>query len=189
MAKKGLRYVAFGILGNDGTYSNGKHLSPAAALSGNATVSDVKDYGDDRAVETDKSVTGGTLTVELNNDDDELYTYLLGHSKDGTSGEIDHLVDDVAPFVGVGCIGQSGSAWVSKLYKKVQFTEPNDENATKEENVTFNHITLEGDILIPEDGSWKLRKTFTTLAAAKTWLNGKLGVTEPEGATGATGET
>ena len=189
MAKKGLRYVAFGKLQSNGTYSDGVHLSPAASLSGNANVADVKDYGDDRIVETDKSVTGGTLTVELNNDDDDLYTYLLGHTKDQTSEEIDHSVDDVAPFVGVGCIGQSGSAWVSKLYKKVQFAEPNDENNTKEENVSFNHITLEGDILIPEDGSWKTRKTFTTLAAAKTWLNTKLGVSEPEGATGATGET
>lgn len=177
MSKKGLRYVAFGKLGANGSYSDGKYLSPAAALSGSATTSDVKDYGDDRVVETDKTVTGGTLTVELNNDEDDIYTYLLGHKKETEGDAIVHNVDDVAPFVGVGCVGQSGSAWVAKIYKKVQFAEPNDENNTKEENVTFNHITLEGDILIPEDGDWKLRQTFTTLDAAKTWVNTTLGVT------------
>ena len=180
MSKKGLRYVAFGKWSAAGTYTDGKYLSPAASLSGSANISDVKDYGDDRVVETDKTVTGGTLTVELNNDDDEMYTYLLGHTATGEQGAqvIASNADDVAPFVGVGCVGQSGSLWVAKIYKKVQFGEPNDENATKEENVAFNHITLEGDILIPEDGLWKLRQSFSTLAAAKTWINTTLGVTE-----------
>ena len=182
MAKKGLRYVAFGKWASDGTYTanEGKYLSPAAALSGNITSSDVKDYGDDHVVETDNSVTGGTLTVELNNDDDEMYTYLLGAStatgQGDDAGAVISNVDDVAPFVGVGCIGKSGSSWVAKIYLKVQFSEPTDENATKEENTTFNHISLEGDILTQENGEWRWRKTFETLAAAKTWVNTVLNV-------------
>lgn len=176
MSKKGLRYVAFGIRNDTtGTFSGGKHLSPAAAISGSANTSDVKDYGDDRVVETDKSVTGGTLTVELNHDEDEIYTMLLGHTKN--ENLISHNVDDVAPFVGVGCVGQSGSKWTAKIYTKVQFAEPADENNTKEESVQFNHITLEGDILIPEDGIWKMRQTFDTFALAKAWIDEKLSVT------------
>ena len=186
MSKKGLRYVAFGKLQNDGTYSQGKHLSPAASLSGSANISDVKDYGDDRVVETDKSVTGGTLSVELNNDEDELYTYLLGHTQT-TDGLIKHNADtDIAPFVGVGVVGQNGSQWTAKIYKKVQFGEPTDENTTKEETVAFNHITLEGDILIPDDGEWKLRKSFSSLADAKSYVNTTLGVSSGE--TAETGE-
>lgn len=183
MSKKGLRYVVFGKLKSDGTYEDGVHLSPAASLSGSATASDVKDYGDDHVVETDKSVTGGTLTVELNNDEDDIYTFLLGHTK-GITGDanlITHNEADEAPFVGVGCVGKNGSGWTAKFYTKVQFAEPADENNTKEENVTFNHITLEGDILIPENGIWKLRETFTTLEAAKSWLNTKVGITEQGG--------
>ena len=182
MSKKGLRYVAFAKLNSDGTYSNGKHLSPAAALSGSPNVSDVKDYGDDRVVETDKTVTGGTLTVELNNDEDELYTYLLGHTQ-GTDGVIVHNADDIAPFVGVACCGENGSKWTVKVYKKVQFGEAADENSTKEENVTFNHITLEGDILIPEDGKWKLRQSFDTLTAAKTYIDTLFSVAAETGET------
>ena len=181
MSKKGLRYVVFGKLKNDGTYENGVHLSPAAALSGSANVSDVKDYGDDRVVETDKTVTGGTLTVELNNDEDELYSFLLGHATGATGaneGVIIHNAEDEAQFVGVGCVGKNGAKWTAKFYTKVQFAEPSDENTTKDESVTFNHITLEGDILIPEDGIWKLRESFDTLEAAKTWLNTKVGISE-----------
>ena len=171
MSKKGLRYVAFAKLKADGTYENGKHLSPAAAFNANANASDVKDYGDDR-------------TVELNNDDDEMYVYLLGHTQTtGENGEIISNADDVAPYVGAAAVGKSGSKWVAKVYNKCQFAEPNDENSTKEETVNFNHISLEGDILIPEDGNWKRRKSFDTFAAAKTYVDTLFNVT------GETGET
>lgn len=182
MSKKGLRYVAFGKLKDDGTYENGKHLSPAVNFNATANSSDVKDYGDDRVVETDKSVTGGTITVELNNDEDELYTYLLGHVLGATGvtgttpGEIVSNVEDVAPYVGAAAIGKSGSKWVAKIYLKCQFAEPADENATKEENVAFNHITLEGDILPMENGDWRKRKTFDTYEAAKSYVDTLFGV-------------
>lgn len=176
MAKKGLEYVVFGLLQEDGSYKDGKYLSPAANMSGSATKANAKDYGDNRAVETDNSVTGGTLTVELNNDVDEIYSFLLGHKVDDEKGII-FDVNDVPPFVGVGAIGKSEGEYVAKFYTKVQFSEPNDDNATKEENTTFNHVSLEGEILIPENGLWKERKRFATLPEAKTWLDGKAGIT------------
>ena len=181
MAKKGLRYVAIGILSEDGkTYTGGKHLSPAAHLTGTPTSANVKDYGDDRVTDTDKSVTGGTLSLELTNDEDEIYSMVLGHKTQtgtGTEKTILYNADDVAPFVGVGAVGLSGKKWVAKFYKKVQFAEPTDEDQTKQENTTFSHVTLEGDILIMEDGSWKERETFGTLEAAKAWVDKKTGVT------------
>lgn len=182
MSKKGIEYAVFGLLQEDGTYSGGKYLSPAAGFNGAPTKSNVKDYGDNRVVETDNSVTGGTLTVELNNDEDELYTFLLGHKAKEQGGEIAYNANDEAPFVGVGAIGKSGKKYVSKFYKKVQFSEPNDDNSTKQENTTFNHVTLEGEIIIPEGGEWKLRKSFETLEAAKSYLNKLVGITAETGA-------
>lgn len=183
MAKKGLKYVVFATATeNNGviSYSSGKHISPAAGFNGSINQSNGKDWGDDRVVDTDNAVTGGTLTVELNQDEDDIYTYLLGHEKRTGSGAdpaIMYKETDVAPYVGVGAIGVStGGKWVGKWYAKVQFHEPSDDNATKQENVTFNHITLEGDILIPEDGMWKERETFESESAAKTWLNSKAGI-------------
>lgn len=182
MAKKGIEYAVFGLLNEkDGTYSGGKYLSPVANFNGTPTKASVTDYGDNRALETDNSVTGGTLSVELNNDEDEIYVFLLGHEK-AESGEISYNVNDTPPYVGCGAIGKSGNKYVAKFYKKVQFSEPNDENQTKQENTTFTHVTLEGTILIPEDGEWKLREEFDTLAAAKSWLNEKVGIAAAPGA-------
>lgn len=177
MAKKGIEYAVFGLLDEKtGKYSGGKYLSPVAGFNGSPDKSDVTDYGDNRALETDNSVTGGTLSVELNDDDDEIYVFLLGHKKNEESGEISYNVDDIAPYVGCGAIGRSGKKYVAKFYKKVQFSEPNDDNSTKQQNTTFNHTTVEGKILIPEGGEWKTRKTFNTLAEAKSWLNELVGI-------------
>ncbi|TGX99186.1 hypothetical protein E5357_06130 [Hominisplanchenecus murintestinalis] len=182
MAKKGIEYTVFGILQEDGSYKDGKYLSPVANFNGTPNKSNVVDYGDDRALETDNSVTGGTLSIEMNNDDEETYTFLLGHKKDEETGEIIYDVNDIPPYVGCGAIGTSGKKKVVKFYTKVQFGEPNDENTTRQESTTFNHSTLEGTILIPEDGVWKIRKEFDTLKEAKAWLNEKVGITGAGGA-------
>ena len=183
MAKTGIRYAVFAVAteATDGTitYSGGKNISPVAGFNGSVNQATGKDYGDDIVVDTDNTVTGGTLTVELNRDEDDIYTMLLGHTAaTGADTAIQYKDTDVAPFVGCGAIGKSGSQWVAKWYAKVQFREPNDDNATKQENVTFNHVTLEGDILIPANHLWKEREAFTTEAAAKTWINGKAGISE-----------
>lgn len=176
MAKKGIEYAVFGLLQKDGTYKDGKRLGPVAGLTGTATKSDVKDFGDNRIVETDNSVTGGTLSMELNNDSDELYSFLLGHEK-SESGEIFYNADDIAPYMGVGAVGMSEGDYVAKFYTKVQFGEPSDENSTKQDTVTYNHVTLEGTILVPEDGIWKRTKRFKTLETAKAYLNEIVGIT------------
>ena len=183
MAKKGIRYAVFATrteTESNGsvtvTYSGGKNISPVVTFNGSINSSSAKDYGDDIVQEVDNSVTGGTLSVELNNDEDDIYTMLLGHSKDASTSEISFAETDVAPFIGVGAIGKSGNNWVGKWYPKVQFKEPNDDNQTKQETVTFGHITVEGEILIPQDGKWKIRKEFSSFDSAKTWLNTKAGI-------------
>lgn len=182
MAKKGIRYAVFAkatIAANGAiTYSDGKNISPVVGFNGAVNKASANDYGDDRIVDTENSVVGGTLSVELNNDEDDIYTYLLGHTKADSGNTITYNIDDVAPKVGVGAYGKSGDKWVAKWYALVQFSEPNDDNSTKTESVTFQHVTLEGEILVPDDGNWKLREVFTTEAAAKTWLNSKAGISE-----------
>lgn len=184
MAKKGIEYVVFGKLNEaDGTYSDGMYFSETAAFNGQPTKSSAKDYGDNRLVEVDNSITGGTLKWEANREDDEMYIYLLGNKAAAGEGEekgIIHNANDEAPFVGVGAVGKSGSKYRVKFYNKVQFSEPNDDNSTKQETTTFNHVTLEGEIFVLEDGKWKEEYTFDTLAAAKAWLDKKVNITSTQ---------
>jgi len=182
MAKTGLEYVVLGDLNEaDGTYSNGFYLGPTSTFNGSPATSDVKDYGDDRAVETDNSVTGGTVSVELNEMVNEHYARMLGHEHDKTKDSVKCNANDVAPFLGIGAVGKSKAdnrnKYTVKFYHKAQFKEPNDENATKQESVTFAHTTLEGNLFTLENGDWKEVRGFDELDAAKAWLNEKVGIT------------
>ena len=190
MAKKGIRYAVFGLYHETTvgttttiTYTDGKRLSPVAAFNGTPNVANAKDYGDDGTVESVNEALGATISVELTNDDMEIFTMLLGHTK--PDGVLTYSNSDTPPYVGCGAIGLSGDKWRAKIYTKVRFAEPSDDNSTKQESITFSHITLEGDAIMDANGVWKKEKEFTTEADAKSWLNDQLGV----GASGATGAT
>ncbi len=194
MAKLGFEYVAAGKLDETtGKYSEGRHLGEAATFNVTVTANDVKDYGDNHACFTDTSVTGGTVSIELNDMVEELNAFLLGHTYDEETKNVICKKDDISPYLGLGAVGISKKAayrYIAKFYKKVQFREPNDENATQTETTTPAHTTLEGNMFVPEDNTWKEQQTFDTLAEAKKWLNGKLGITDStskvEPTTGAT---
>lgn len=189
MAKIGFEYVAVGKLnesasktGATAVYTDSMYIGESAAFTGSPTANDVKDYGDDRVVETDTSVTGGTITCEKNELTLEQYAYMLGHTLDATKKEVLSNTDDIAPFLGVGLVGKSkrsnAGVYTGKFYYKCQFKEPSDENTTKQESTTFSHTSLEGNLFQLENGDWKIQKEFSTLAEAKTWVNGLLSIEE-----------
>lgn len=186
MAKIGLEYIVIGELdaattsAANASYTKARYLGPASTFNGSPTANDVKDYGDDRTVETDTSVTGGTLSVELNERTAEIYCQMLGHTL-SEQGEVLANTEDIAPFLGIGAVGKSRRSghtkYTGKFYYKTQFREPNDENTTKQESTSFTHTTLEGSLFQLENGDWKGEKEFDTLAEAKAWLDGKVGIT------------
>ncbi len=188
MAKKGFEYVVAGKLSETGgvrTYTEGRYLGPTSTFNITPSTNDVKDYGDNRAVVTDTSVSGGTASIEINEMVNELNAFLLGHTYDKEKDAITCKKGDVAPFIGLGAVGISKGEenidkYTAKFYTKAQFKEPNDENATQQDSLTFAHTTLEGNMFVPEDGIWKEQATFDTLKDAKDWLNEKVGITAAE---------
>ena len=186
MAKKGLDYVAFAkyeYSNGTTTYSDGVHLSPAASFNAAINTNVQNDYGDNYAVESVSEVTGGTLSVELTNEDSDIYSFLLGAVKGvtgATGSEVTSIkskTSDVPPLVGAAAIGESGSKYKIRLYKKCQFSEPNDDNTTRQEATAFGHITLSGNILIPEDKEWRIIEEYNTLDAAIAALKTLFGIT------------
>lgn len=193
MAKIGLSYVAVGKLSNaasvvsaaTATYTDSKYMGTTAGLTGNVSSNDVKDYGDDRTVETDTSFQNGTLSWEKNDLDDADYAYLLGHAIDQQTNEVLANANDIAPYVGIGVVGKArkngADVYKAKFYLKVQFHEPNDEHSSKQDSITFGHETIEGNVFMLENGDWKLTETFSgadALDDAKEWVNTKLGLVE-----------
>lgn len=189
MAKIGMEYIVAAKLDaanakdkKTAKYTDALEIGPGAKVTGTPSVSDVKDYGDDRAVATDTSVTGGTLSLELNEETLEADALLLGHTLGEDKKSMTRNVNDVAPFVGVGFVGKSKGSdnkVVHKaiIYLKAQFKEATDEYSTKQENITFSHSTMEGNLYYLENGDWKDEKTFDTLKEAKTYVDTTLGKT------------
>lgn len=177
MSKNGIEYAVFATKNSDGTYTNGCYISPVAAYTGNPNVASGADHGDNRALDPESYVVGGTLNVEFNRDQDDIYTFLLGHTKDTKSGEIAYNSNDEAPVVGTGAIGRSDGKYKAIFYPEVQFHEPNDENTTRNNSIQHNHVALEGDIMVPKGGNWKFTEKFDTLDDAKAYLNAKVGIT------------
>lgn len=189
MAKIGFEYIVAAELDAEkavsedtASYTNGKEIGPGANFSVTVSANDAKDYGDDRLLVTDVSVTGGTISAELNEPTLEIEAWLLGHKYNETSGVVRNA-EDTPPYLGVGIVGKSRSStkkgiiYRAKVYLKNQFKEPNDEHTSKQDSTTFNHTTLDGNLFVLKNGDWKIEKEFDSLDEAKTFVDTKLGIT------------
>ena len=58
------------------------------------------------------------------------------------------------------------------FFAQCKMQEPTDENTTRGESVEFSTYTLEGKVLIPQNGTWRKENTFETQADAITYLEG-----------------
>lgn len=190
MAKIGVRKMFYAKWTADDTYTDGAQFGKISTFNYTPTNSSVKDYGDDVVAEVANETSGGTLSVEANQITLEEKAFFLGHTYSAESGLV-VKADDQAPYVGVGAVSVEKASgvtqYVGKWYKKLMFHEPNDENATKQENVAFAHTTIEADVVPQEDYAISVTKLFTTEAAAVAWLRSQAGISAQGQTGGQTG--
>ena len=181
MAKIGLNSFRYGILteASDGTPSYDGAKKPAKAISCSVSISsnDVKLYADDAIAESDTSFQSGSVSAGIDNEDEATMAELLGHEYTEEDGIIRNS-NDVAPYVGFGRIVNK-MVGGKRLYKveflyKVKFSEPNQDDTTKGENIEFGTTTIDGVINTLADGRWSRAKTFETHAEALDFLVGLL---------------
>lgn len=181
MAKIGLNNFRYGILteASDGkpTYGGGKTPGKAISCKVSITNNDAKLYGDDMLVESDTSFNNGTVTMGIDEDDNQTMADLLGHTV-GENGEITRNSSDVAPYVGLGRvitkIVNGAYKYKVEFLHKVKFSEPSQDNITKGDKVDFSTIEIEGTVNALADGTWSKAKTFDTKQEAITYLDGLL---------------
>jgi phi13 family phage major tail protein len=181
MAKIGLNNFRYGILteAEDGTPSyNGSH-KPAKAVSCSVSITNnsASLYADDALAESDTSFSSGTITMEIDEDDDETMATFLGHQI--VDGEMVRNTTDVAPYLGIGRVI---TKMVNGVYKykaeflyKTKFSEPSQENTTKGETMEFATSSLEGTISKLANDDWSATQTFDTKADAIAYIDEKLG--------------
>ena len=182
MANVGLTEFRYSILteAEDGTPTYAGVKKPGKAISCNLEVTNNSAtlYADDGLVESDTSFQSGTVTMNIDDDEQKTMAELLGHTVT-EDGQITRKVDDAAPYVGLGhvvtkMVGGKYKYKVEFLYK-VKFSEPNQENTTKGESTEFATPEIEGMVSALKNGKWSESKTFDVKNNAVAWLEGCLG--------------
>lgn len=188
MAEIGMQYPVWAELssesGNTLTYGTGVVMGKAVSANLNWQKEDNELYGDDAVAETDQSLTGYTLDLGTTELSEDVESKVLGVAKVGSTDEYE-VTDDDPPYGGVGYIRvlkRSGTRLYKAVwYPKVQFGRPNESSNTKQKSISWGTPTLSAKGLAAYDdasGKAKFRKqqVFTTLAAAKAYLNGKANI-------------
>ena len=169
------------------TYSNGFVVAKAVSANVSWNRADGHFYGDDVELDTDNGVLGYTISFEPTGLSATSRQKLLGET---VSSNEYTITDAASPDLGFGYIRvmrvkgtttvtTSYEAW---WYKKLKFSISSEETRTKEQNIEWRVPTLEGTgcgVSLDATGrlSFAQHKTFDTLAAAKSYLNGIAGIT------------
>ena len=181
--------IATCVDGSLPTYGTGRVVQEARSANVTKEINNNPLYGDDRIVDDDNGITGLTVSFESTGLTFADRVALLGESVVGTSDEAQWEDDSSTPYGGFGYIRVMRDNGVRKFEAywilKIKFQEESQETATKEGSITWRTPTLNGRAAgCDVDGSGKLRfrqhKVFETAAAAKEWLNTKLGVPAPQ---------
>ena len=170
------------------TYGTGAVVSEARGATLNWDRSDGEFYGDDTLLDSDNGITGYTLDFEPAGLSDAIRAGLLGEV--AASSEYS-ITNAAAPDVGFGYIRvmreENSSGLVVTTYEawwfyKLKFGVSSEETRTKERSVEWRVPTLQGvgaGISLDATGelSFCQHKSFNDLASAKSYLNGKAGIT------------
>lgn len=174
------------------TYDDGFVVSEARGATLTWNTLDGEFYGDDALLDTDNSVTGYTIDFEATGLSDTVRGSLLGE----VEGSADEMVitGAPAPEVGFGYVRvmrDNSSGTVQEVFEgwwfyRIRFARPNEEARTKENSIEWRAPTISGKgmgvYLSASDDypNFVEHKSFTSLSAAKAYLNAKAGISDSE---------
>lgn len=167
------------------TYGSGSNFAEAVSAALSWERADGHFYGDDVELDSDNGVLGYTIDFEPTGLSDAARALLLGEVK-ATSGNTYTITDAAAPDVGFGYIrvmrNKGTVSYEGWWYHKVKFGISSEETRTKERTVEWRVPTLQGvgaGVSLDATGvlAFAEHETFTTLTAAKAWVNTKANIT------------
>lgn len=167
--------------GSAPSYATGKSIGEAVSASVSFDRADGQFYGDDALLDSDNSVMGYSISFEPSGLTDEARELLLGEVKATTEYS---LTADAAPDVGFGYVrvmrNKGTVSYEGWWFYKLKFGVSSEETRTKERSIEWRVPTLEGTgsaVQLTSGGkqTYYVHQTFSTEAAAKTWLKGKAG--------------
>lgn len=165
------------------TYKAGTNFAEAVSASLSWNRADGHFYADDAEIDSDNGVLSYTITFEPSGLSDAARATLLGETLASSEYTI---TDDAAPDIGFGYIrvmrDKGTLSYEGWWFHKVKFGVSSEETRTKEQSIEWRVPTLQGvgsGVSLDNTGTLAFcqHKSHATLAAAKTWLNGKAGIT------------
>lgn len=188
-------YAKYSNAGSVVTYSGGGVMGKAVEV--NIEIESSEDnnlYADNTIAETDKTFTGGTLTLTTDELSQEIAKVLLGVTEaaiteitgvtDEDANELIWNDDQQTPYLGVGMIIKKmvGGVlkWRAVVLTKVMFNIPADAATTQGESIEWQTPELSGTIMRDDTPkhTWKTEATFTTEAQAEAYIKDKLSITK-----------
>ena len=184
MAKIGLKGLTYAELDTEaGTYGTPVSLGKGIKASVKAKSADASLYADDALAESDSSFVNADVSLEVDDTRDAtVVAPLLGHAvgSGADAGVVTRNSGDVAPYVGVGRIVTlvvgNVKSYKAEFLSKVKFSEPDQDEQTKADNVTFGTTTLSGVASADASGNWSKAGTFATVELAQAFLDDCFGV-------------
>lgn len=198
MAFVGMKYVVAAkikgdtVAGQMPVYENGVVVGRAigADVTFNRANNTLK--ADDVDAESDNSLTGGTIRINVDDMEDEAQAAILNQEVN-EAGEYEEL-GEASPYIGIGYIRvrrfKNVTSYVAYWIFKAQVGINSESAATKQDTIQWQTHTLEGNMMgVQPDSSMKTkfrrRKTFTGDTAeqeACAWLNKLAGLAAGEAA-------
>lgn len=183
MASMGLKYLVYAKMATEPaaavpTYGAGAVLGKM--VSANLSVSNAEGelYADDMLAEYVSEFSSADFTAEVDNIPLDRQADIYGATFE--NDEFKASATDTPPFVGIAgyqILMVAGArkyrAW---FFPKARASMPDWDAATKGSSISFGTQPIAMKIMSPVFGAWYYLKDFTTEAAAKAYVDGKLGV-------------
>ena len=186
MASIGLRRFRYAPMNSDEeTYSTVGTLGGAIECKVSLNIAEVKLHADDVLKQKVTEFTDGTITMGIDNDDDAIFSVLLGEKTENyTTGSgstaksttvYKSNTEDTPVYFGFGQVVpkmiNNQRKYKVEWFPKVQFKPYVNEMKTKGDSLEFTTPSIEGTIFANKDGDWRKRATFDTESEANTFLD------------------
>lgn len=193
MAFVGLKYAAFAPLisetpGQLPTYGHGVVVGKMIGADITYTRNSEALYADDAMSESDNSMTGGTISLNLDDISDEANVAMLGMIHDEARDEYDET-DTPSPNGGFGYIRvrslRNKVDYIGFWIYKTQLAIASESASTKAQNVNWQTPTVTGNIMAAQPKAdmknhFRVRKVFSNEAEAYAWINTFANITTGE---------
>lgn len=177
MARIGLKNFRYSLLDENENVNEPKSLGKAIDCKVSLELNSAELYADDGLAESDYTFNKGTVTITVDDDDDQILAPLLGHNI-SEDGEVIRKDTDIAPYVAFGRILTKIVAGTYKykveFLSKVKFKDAMPDEKTKGESIEFTTTSIEGSVMKKSNGEWSKTKTFTTYDEASEYLDSLL---------------